>query len=308
MKPNPNQAVGSVVATEGGKTAKFRFKILWIDTEKLTQPSLVDPMVSGYIDVPRPSKSARPGECIEFDLTNPACFPGGGGTKSGPTPAQIARAKQLGEQIETQSGTEPAQTGGAVSEQPGQLIPPGYTGTGEETEKGKETTAQLWPPRRPMRGGVEEIVEGPLIPGIEPAAKPPTRPQVSTLPQPGSKAQSTPAQPATPSGLPGYANYRIKYVLNYKTANDESCTYTRYEDVGPKTAEEYKQHFAKRKKWLEDNEKSCQWKYENNAAGTCYPFKDAPVVIQPLDFNIDSLGKIDRKEMHQHPQPRADCG
>ena len=154
---------------------------------------------------------------------------------------------------------------------------------------------------------MEEFIEGPLIPGREPAAKPPAKPQVSTLPQTGSKAQPTPAQPAAPSGLPGYANYRIKYVLKYKTANDKSCTYTRYEDKGPLLENGFNQYFDKRKKWLEDNKKACQWQYENNVAGACYPFKDAPVVIQPLNFSINSLGTIDSKEMYQHPKPHADC-
>ncbi len=198
VKPKPKQAVGSVVASEGTKTAKKSFKILWVEEPS----SMVDPMVSGYIDVPRPSKSARPGECIEFDLTNPACFPGGGVTKTGPTPAQIARALQLGEQRETQPGTEPEQPGGAVSGQPGQLIPPGYAGRGEQTEKAEETTAQLWPPGRPRRGGVEEFVEGPLIPGREPAAKPPAKSQVAAAQPAETVKPSTPAQQPVPAQQP----------------------------------------------------------------------------------------------------------
>jgi RHS repeat-associated protein len=72
-----------------------------------------------------------------------------------PSPGQRAQVEKLIEEMQTQ---KPQGLG-----QPGQLIPPEYTAPGEQAGATKKATTQLWPPRKPSVGGVEEFLQGPLI-------------------------------------------------------------------------------------------------------------------------------------------------
>jgi RHS repeat-associated protein len=292
-----------------------------VETKSLLQQQLgkVKEGTFGYMKIPKPT---RPAGCLEYDPTNPACEPGAGaGISQQTSKQQIARALQLGEQTEPKPQSE--RPSGA-SGQPGQLIPPEYTAPGEEGEETEEregTHIRHWPPRRPARGGVEEFVERPLIPGKapprktgcngdcgEPAVKSQEQPRVSAPQQVESGTQPAPAQPATSTGLSGYVTYRMKYVLVYKAANDATCTYTRYEDRGPLLEKDFNQYFEKRKKWVEDWKRSCQWKYENSA-GPCYPFKDAQGgATKIFSFDVSLVGKDDKNKMPQHPRPSDSCG
>jgi hypothetical protein len=166
------------------------------------QLSKVDPGTTGYIKIP------RPGECKEYDPTNPACEPGAGGSSvEGPTEEQIARAKKLGEQIEVQPGTQPD------PRQKGEVIPETYTSPGEPEP---QETGEAQPGQEKQETPTTELTEeepsilgeGYLPPrpktivgssappaGQRQAAKPP----VSTKAQAGVAQQPAPVQSAAPS-------------------------------------------------------------------------------------------------------------
>lgn len=112
-----------------------------------------------------------------------------------PTPGQRAQIEKLVVEMQTQ---DPQGIG-----QPGRVIPPEYTEPGEGSEEAEETQTQLRPPRRLTRRGVEEFIEGPLIPGREPPEEAGcngdcTKSAVKTTADPSINEQETPA-PETPT-------------------------------------------------------------------------------------------------------------